>query len=177
VSGSAGVRGGLAGTRGGYGGASASGGATGTGGSPVDASVPFPWSYHGQALSKIDIKRCPPYDGCDVCTLTAAGSGDEAVPNLDYAFPQPICFSSLADPGTDAGSAPYICNLVAPDGGAFPPITEVVLQQKGGAGPNQTGFPNAYCQFLPGPTIAEPDPCALRSFMGEFCVSDCSACP
>src|SRR6516162_988979 len=45
-------------------------GASGTGGPPVDASVPVPWTYKGQRVTKVDVQRCPPYYGCDVCTLT-----------------------------------------------------------------------------------------------------------
>jgi hypothetical protein len=180
--------GGLAGTQGGYAGfAGAFAGANGTGSPPVDASVPNPWSYRGQPVTKIDVKRCRPYDGCDVCTLTLGSSGDAAVPNLDYGLPSPICSLPPADAGTSASSSlvehqagpiPPLCGLVAPDGGISAMITEIVLQPNGDAESNQSGFPNAYCQFLPGPTIAEPDGCLLQTLSNdEFCVSDCSECP
>ncbi len=160
------------------------GGAAGPG-APVDASAPDPWTYNGQPVTKIDVKGCRPYYGCDVCTLTLAGSADAAVPN-NYGLPsQLLCSPPPAEPGTvdssslvDQGglSLPALCGFSAPDGGSSPTITEIVLQPDVGPSP-RSGFPNAYCQFLPGPTIAEPDGCLFLNLQDDFCVSDCSQCP
>jgi hypothetical protein len=192
VAGSIGVRGGvggLAGTPGGYAGfAGAFAGASGTGGTPVDASVPDPWSYRGQRVTKVDVTRCAPYYGCDVCTLTLAGSAQPVVPNLDYALPNPSCYPPPADAGTDASfslvehlpvpiAPPPFCAVAAPDGGDSGTITEIVLQPNGDAAPILPSIPNAYCQFLPGPTIAEPHGCLLTTLENDFCVSACLACP
>ena len=191
ASGSPGRRGGLgglAGTQGGIAGFGASAGASGAGGSPVDASVPDPWSYRGQAVTKVDVQRCYPYYGCDVCTLTLAGSAGTVVPNLDYALPNPSCYPPPADAGTDASSSlsehlpppivpPPFCTFAAPDGGASPTITEIVLQPDLDAAPILPTIPNAICQFLPGPTVAEAKGCLLTTLENEFCVAACSACP
>lgn len=184
-SGGAGASGGPSGAAGasggptGAGGVSGSAGANGAGGSSVDASVPNPWSYQGQPVTKIDVQRCRPYDGCDVCTFTLAGSADAAVPNYYELPPQLICSSPGASSSVaaqDSGSLPLLCGLVAPDGGVSPTVTEIVLQPNPGATPNPSGFPNAYCQLLPG-TIAEPNGCLFTELGNEFCVSDCAACP
>jgi hypothetical protein len=138
-------------------------------------------------VTKIDVQRCVPYDGCDVCTLTLAGSADAAVPNNDYVLPSPACYPPrAADAGTDASASfdgpavppfPPFCGLVAPDGGASGMITEIVLQPNADEPPNLGGIPNATCQFLPGPTVAWPHGCLLTTLQNEFCVSDCAACP
>jgi hypothetical protein len=182
---------GAAGSSGGPTGAAASsGGPSGTGGSPVDASVPDPWSYRGQHVTKVDVQRCAPYYGCDVCTLTLAGSAVPVVPNLDYTLPNPACYPPPADAGTDASSSlgghkipappPPFCGIAAPDGGDSGnsgTITEIVLQPDSDTPPFLPTIPNAYCEFLPGPTVAEPAGCLFTNFEDEFCVSDCLACP
>jgi hypothetical protein len=51
---------------------------------------------------------------------------------------------------------PPFCGIAAPDGGASRTITEIVLQPDGDAAPFLPTIPSAYCEFLPGPTVAEP---------------------
>jgi hypothetical protein len=185
--GSAGPSGAAAAPGGPSGAAASPGGPSGTGGSPGDASMPDPWSYRGQPVTKVDVTRCAPYYGCDVCTLTLAGSAEPVVPNLDYTLPNPSCWPPPAgDAGADASSSPGgdqgptilpFCALAGPDGGASGTITEIVLQPNGNAPPNPDGIPNAYCQLRPGPTIALPHGCLLLTLEDDFCVPDCSACP
>jgi hypothetical protein len=156
---------GVAGTRGG----------SGTGGASVDASAPDPWSYDGRPITRIDIQRCRPYVGCDVCTLTLANPVGTAVPNNDFTLPSALC----AQPGADAGTGglslgPIFCGFTAPDGGPTM-ITEYVLQPNADT-PDGNGFRSASCQFLPGPVIAEPNQC-LVSFQDDFCVPTCGGCP
>jgi hypothetical protein len=134
-------------------------------------------------VTKVDVQRCYPYYGCDVCTLTLAGSADAAVPNDDYGLPSPSCYPPPGDAGTDASSSmvqqpfPPFCAVVAPDGGVSATVTEIVLQPNSDAPPNQSGAPNAYCQLLPGPTVAEPNGCQLFTLSSDFCVPSCWACP
>jgi hypothetical protein len=149
--------------------------------------VANPWTYNGQPVTKIDIQRCRPYYGCDVCTFTLAGSADAAVPNYYEGLPsQLLCSPPPADPGAVDSSSlagqggvslPALCGFSAPDGGVSPSITEIVLQPNAGPASPRSGIPNAFCQFLPGPTIAEPDGCLFTNLQNEFCVSDCQACP
>jgi hypothetical protein len=180
--------GGLAGTQGGYAGSAravaGASGTNGTGGSPVDASVPDPWSYGGRPVARVDVKWCPGNSYCAVCTLTLGGPADAAAPNSDYGLPSPICYQPPVDAGTDASSslpvhwiAPIPCMVHVPDSGAYAMFTEVVLQPNSDAAAKLSGYSNAYCQFLPGPVSVSPLNGCQLTLSSSVCVSDCSLCP
>jgi hypothetical protein len=154
---------------------SGTGGASGTGGGSGF------WTYDGRPVTKVDIQRCPPYYGCDVCTFTVVGAADAGMPNY-LTLPTLTCFQPPVDGGTGASSSggdlvdPAPCGIGAPDGGVAPMTTELILQPDTNPPFSQNGYPSAYCQFLPGPAIASPNGCSFY-LSNEFCVSNCASCP